>query len=61
MNYKAVLHFQGRVCPRIGWYFKQVMPLLHTEEKRSGRMTDKEIKIILIIGPIERKERATER
>jgi hypothetical protein len=47
MNYKAVLHFQGRISPRIGWYFKQVVPLLHTEEKEEiGRMIDKEIKVI---------------
>jgi hypothetical protein len=46
MNYKAVLHFQGRFSPRIGWYFKQVVALLHMEEKEeSGRMIEKEIKI----------------
>jgi len=42
MNYKAVSLFQGRVSPRIGWYVKQVVALLHTEEKEeSGRMTKK--------------------
>jgi hypothetical protein len=62
MNYKAVLHSQGRVSPRIGWYFKQVVALLHTEEKEeSGRMIDKEIKIVKIIGPLEREKRENNR
>jgi hypothetical protein len=46
INYKAVLRFEGRVSPRIGRYFKQVVALTYGKKEEIGRMIDKEIKII---------------
>jgi hypothetical protein len=56
MNCKAGLNVQGRVSSKIGWYLKQVVALFHIEEKEeSGKLMEKEIKVIKVIGPIGTK------